>query len=165
VVKTSYKVSNLAEFQARLREAQGVANDLTEPLEAIAADWYRSERGSFAYPGAGPYRDLTARYKVRKRRAVGAVYPILVRTGRLKKSATDPSSLDSVVAIRDRKYLTIDSRVPYARHVQAWRPFFFVGPEARQYATPDQVARPTRWKKILTSYLLQHLGFSVGRAA
>lgn len=165
MVKTSYSIANLASFQAKLREAQDAAGDLTEALEEIAEDWYRSERATFQYRGAGPYRDLTQKYKVRKRREVGAVYPILVRSGRLGESMTEPGSPDAVTRIEGGKTLVIDSRVPYAPFVQKTRPFFFIGPEARQYATPEQLARPERWKKILTRFVLKKCGFSAGRAA
>lgn len=165
MVKTSYSVANLREFLATIEAARARVDDLTEPLEAIADDWFKSQRGSFEYSNAGPYKDLTQKYKGQKRRSVGSVYPILVRTGRLKKSMTDRSSSDAVATVTGKKVLVLDSRVPYARHVQNYRPFFFIGPEASQYATADQLGRPERWKKILTEYVLRELGFTFGRAA
>jgi hypothetical protein len=165
MVKASYGISNLAEFREALANAKRSVDDLTEPLNAIANDWFKSERGSFSYAGPGPYRDLTRRYKAEKKRSVGAVYPILVRSGRLRRSMTDRSSGDAVGTVENKKVLVLDSRVPYARFVQDYRPFFFIGPEAPQYATAEQAARPERWRKILNAYVLRQMGFSLGRAA
>lgn len=154
MVKTSYKVDPQQLFARSLADAQARVRDLSEPLSKIADDFYRSNRATFSKRGAGGYPDLTAAYKVSKRKQVGFVYPILVRSGALQRSATSRTDRNSFLEISDGNTISFGSKLPYAQFVQEKRPFMFFGQEYPQIATAEQLGRIKRWSGILADYVL-----------
>lgn len=152
MVKTSYKVDPQRVFRNALKEARSVTSDLTAPLELIAKDFYRTEPPTFQKGASGGYPDLSPGYKAAKKRDVGFVYPMLVRSGALRASMTTPSDPNAVKLILNKRSLFIGTRVKYASLVQAKRPFLFLGPEEPAVATDEQKGRLERWVNILMDH-------------
>lgn len=154
MVKTEYKVDPQRVFRNALREARGVTSDLTIPLELIAKDFYRTQAPTFQKNASGGYPDLSPAYKRAKRREVGFVYPMLVRSGALRSSMTSASDPNAVKLILNKKSLFIGTRLKYAAAVQARRPFLFLGPEEPGVATDEQKGRLERWVGILMDHCI-----------
>jgi hypothetical protein len=164
VVRTSYKVDPQGVFRNALRDARSVVSDLTEPLEAIAKDFYRTEPPTFEKNASGGFPDLSPAYKRAKRREVGFVYPMLVRSGALRASMTSPTDPNAVKLILNKRTLFIGTRIKYASAVQSRRPFLFLGPEAKGIATDEQVGRLERWVGILMDHCIAVLDGKKRRA-
>lgn len=149
-----------SEFSKKLDEVYTATGDLTIPLGLMAAQWYKGNNSIFALKGPGRYEDLSDKYKKSKMKAVGFIYPILMRTGRLADSITDESSAEAIHRIYNKNTLILGTRTPYAIYHQSdlprkkipYRPFLFVGVE--QIAPNDiQQNRLKNWMKTLDSYM------------
>jgi hypothetical protein len=158
VVTTRYEVDAQRVFKRAIDEAKKNVGDLTVPLRAIAEDFYASERGLFEQPGPGGYSDLSKTYKIQKKRDIGAVYPILVRSGLLKRSVTKQNDPNAFMRINERSVLLIGSTLPYAGAVAKKRPYLFIGPEASRFATSEQISRLDRWLAIMREHVLSVMG-------
>lgn len=167
---TSYEVDNDKKFQGALVRAKMVTDDLRVPLTLIAKDFYKSEKTIFMLQGPGGYpdfkkRDGRSKYAEFKLNKYGFLYPLLMATGRLAGSVTDPTHPDAINEIINKRTLIIGSKVPYGVYHQSdlprkkldQRKFLFIGPESR-FATSDQQGRVGRWMNILNSFILKKLG-------
>lgn len=163
MVRAQYKVDPQRTFSAAVDRARTDVLDLTIPLRLILEDFYRSNRATFEKRGAGGYEDLSDKYKARKRRQVGFVYPILVRSGALRGSATNSKDRNAYSRIINRSAIEFGSRLPYAAAVQSRRPFMFFGPEYPKIASSEQTQRLERWVKILEEHVVAVSRF--GKAA
>jgi phage gpG-like protein len=168
---TSYEVDNDKKFQAAIVRAKMVTDDLTIPLTLIAKDFYKSESAIFMLQGPGQYPDFKkgkdgrSRYAERKLEKHGFIYPLLMATGRLAGSVTNPEHKDAINQIVNKRTLIIGTKVPYGvyhqsdapRPIMPLRKFLFIGPEST-FANSDQQGRVGRWLNILNSFILKKLG-------
>jgi phage gpG-like protein len=160
MVKSYVKINDEI-FKKKMAKAQKAVDDLRVPLILISKDFYKSQQAIFKLKGPGQYPDLKEKTKIDKLRNGYSVYPILYRTGRLAKSTLDASHPDAINQIIDKKILVIGTRVPYGVYHQSDAPrrkiplrkFLFIGPEAKEFATSDQMGRLKRWTSILDSYV------------
>lgn len=159
----SYSVDNDNKFKNALDKAKKVADDLRIPFALIASDFYRSQGAIFKLQGPGQYPDLSARYKVRKQKKFGRIYPILKANGYLEAAASIQNGPGNITEIEPLE-LTMgvdDKAVPHAKYHQSddsrskmpLRKFLFIGPEAPQFANSDQAGRLQRWLGILDGYI------------
>lgn len=157
------------EFRNAVKKAQKDLDDLTIPFKLMTKSWFKSNRSIFdlSRKGPGKYKDLTPNYKKSKKKAVGFVYPILVRKGALMRSMTRPDDPNSVNVILNKKILILGTKVknnkgvPYpiimqagssARNIPA-RPFVLLGGE--QVSPPAINRRRDVWIKLLQDYAFQ----------
>ena len=162
---TSYEIDNDKKFQNALKRAKAVTDDLTIPLTLIAKDFYKSQKAIFMLKGPGQYPDLKESTKEQKQKAGFSVYPILMRTGRLGESTTNPAHPDAINQIINKRTLIIGSKVPYGIFHQSDAPrtkiplrkFLFIGPES-SFANDEQQGRVGRWLNIMNSFVLKKLG-------
>lgn len=173
---TSYEVDNDKRFERQLENAIKLIGDVSAPLGEISRDFFRSQKAVFNNaPGLYPdYVDTktgtTGRdtpYAKRKLRLYGRVYPMLVASGKLRDSLTEPTApnADTVLSI-GKKTLVLGTKVKNDKGVyypvfhqsdkprkkMPLRKFLFIGPEARRYAPSETVGRPERWKMILEKW-------------
>ena len=155
-------------FQKKLERVFRATGDLTIPLTLMAESWFKGNQSIFNLKSKGRYEDLSDKYKKSKEKAVGFVYPILMRTGRLADSITDSDAAESINMIVNKNTLVLGTRTPYAIYHQSqsdgpsgsgrtkmpYRPFLFVGVE--QIAPNDiQNNRLKTWMKTLDNYFQQ----------
>lgn len=160
-----YIVDQNSKFQDAIEEALHSVDDLTEVFVQIASDFYRTQRPIFQRTGKGPYKDLSPIYKVRKKKAVGFVYPILKRNGFLAIAASIQGGKGNITRITPKtlEFGFDESVVPYGTYHQLGtsrlprRPFMFIGPEERKFAEPDQLSRPDRWIAMINEFLVRKL--------
>lgn len=169
------------EFKKALDSISKDIQDLTPPFILITREWFKSNRSIFdmSRKGPGKYPPLGGlrpnevkipggptnreRAETAKERQVGFAYPLLVRTGKLADSMTNPSSPDSVNMIINKKILILGTKAmsdtgksnkgyPYPIALQAGavskgmyypRPFVLLG--AEQVATPEINKRTQIW--------------------
>lgn len=164
---TSYSVDNDRRFRDALKRAQDATTNLTVPFGLILADFYKSEQAIFKLKSPGQYPDYksggaNSRYAKLKEREVGFKYPLLVRTGRLANSLLSKSAAGAIAEIT-KTQLTVGTSVDYGVYHQSddprskipLRKFLFIGPEAPQFATSEQMGRLTRWNNILNDWTLK----------
>lgn len=176
---TSYSVDNDRKFAKALAFAGKRLEDLRVPLNLIANDFYKSEKAIFQLKSEGQYpplgglnsstktrfrgKDMTRRQaaEARKIEKVGFAYPLLKRTGLLERSLTNRSDTNAVNDIVGNKTLIIGTLVEYGSFHQSdrsrskipLRKFLFIGPEAKKFATSEQIGRLQRWVAILQDYI------------
>lgn len=142
---------NAQEFAAFLHNATKQAGDLRVAWGLIAKSQFKFQRQIFQLKGPGKYQDLSPKYKLSKQRAVGFIYPILFRKGRLAYSLLQPGG-ENILRISPTK-LFFGTSVPYAGFHQFGtknlpiRPFLFID---------EQRARA--WRSIVLAHLKK--GFS-----
>lgn len=162
----SYSVDNDRRFRDAIKAAAEQIGDLTIPLTLISQDFYKSERAIFSLNGPGQYPPISPRYAKAKLRRYGFVYPLLKASGRLATSMLDPTDGEAINFIdHGGTRLTIGTAVPYGvypqsddpRQVQPLRKFLFIGPEAVQFATSEQMGRLERWLGIVNDYTVKKL--------
>ena len=128
-------------FQKALGQAVKEVDDLSPVLSTIADRFRQSRKFIFDRNrvSSGQYADLSPWYKAWKTEEKGTPYPILLLTGRLKKSITKKGR-DHIEKI-GRKSLILGTKVPYGFDHQKGkgrmpaRPFLFWGPEAPRWTT------------------------------
>lgn len=158
---TSYSIANDQEFTQALEKAAALIGDLTLPLSLIRGDFYKSERAIFQLQGPGQYPDLKESTKKEKERKGFKAYPILYRSGKLAKSLTNAGDPNAIGQIFNKQTLIIGTLVDYGIYHQSDRPrkkiplrkFLFIGPEAAQFATSEQIGRMQRWMGIIADYV------------
>lgn len=152
-----------SELQKKMDEIYKATGDLTIPLKLIAREWFKGNKSMFALRGPGRFADLSKKYKKKKLREYGFVYPILMASGRLMASITDPPGDESINRIEaDKATLTLGTKVPYGvyhqsnlpRTIMPYRPFLLVGVE--QIAPQDiKNNRVKAWMTTLDTYFQQ----------
>lgn len=184
----SYEVDNDKRFADAIKRAKLATADLRIPLTSIAKDWFRSNKAIFSLKGPGQYPPLGGfkyaqrvpgqpytyrqRAEARKRNTFGFDYPLLMATGRLMASVTDPVSPDSINQIINKAMLLVGTKVPYGIYHQSddprkkipLRKFVFIGPESKEFASNTQLSgRAERWLNTINSYILAVLGANIGQ--
>lgn len=188
---TSYELLNDEKVKAALIRAAMVSSDLRTPFAQIARDFQKSRKAIFALQSAGQYPDLSTRpfmawwepknstlhrlftggYKEYKEAKWGFAYPILLASGRLERSVTDPQHPENITRI-DKFSLEMGTSTPYAVYHQSdaarkkipLRKFLFVGPESLKYADKKISGFPERCLNTLNSYVIRKLGGSMQEA-
>ena len=156
-----FSVENTEIVSDAIADAFKQIGDMTIPLTSITRDFYQSQKAIFMLKGPGQYEDLADSTKKAKERARYSVYPILKRTGRLADSTLKPDHPEAINKIINKNSLFIGTRVPYGifhnsdepRTKIPLRKFLFIGPEAKKFATTDQVGRVNRWIQIIDDYV------------
>lgn len=126
--------------------------DLRPAWQEIIEDFAKSEETLFQRQGnvggLGRWAPLNPDYAARKR-AQGFGSKILVRTGRLKRSLTNPHHGEFISKVRPLS-LTMGTRVPYAKYHQR-------GTSKMPRREPIRLAETTkrRWTRIIQRYLLE----------
>jgi len=91
----------------------------------------KSNQQQFNLEGNGQYKPLNKAYKIAKLRKYGNK-PILVATGKLKKSVSSASPAQTSIRKHDHNGYTFGTRLSYAKHVNAARPVIFHRPEDKR---------------------------------
>jgi phage gpG-like protein len=107
------KTTGLAHLQGLLTEMNRRASDLTVYFNKVADDFFNENERLVFSESPGRFVDLTKKTKKYKSRTFGRVYPVLVGTGRLRKSLTRRGSPESVLKIA-AKTMEMGTEVPYA---------------------------------------------------
>jgi len=162
---TSYSVDNDRKFRNAIKKASEVSDDLRVPFGLILRDFYKSQQAIFKLKGPGQYPDFKkggseSRYAKAKFREVGFKYPLLVRSGALAASLLGPNNPGSISQIT-KLSLTIGTSIEYGIYHQSdkarskipLRKFLFIGPEAKRFATSEQVGRLERWQGYMTDFI------------
>jgi hypothetical protein len=180
---TSYIVENDKAFQAALKRLAASTNDFRIPFGLIAKEFYRSNKKIFSLKSAGLYPDyggfrpnskvmfkgrlVTRKLKAKflKKKAVGFVYPMLVRSGKLASSLLNPSDPETVKIIT-RKSLVLGSDVDYLKYHQSDKPrkvlpqrkavFIDGGPLESSKGAKISGRRQT-WLNIINQYILDNI--------
>lgn len=164
----SYSADNDKRFRQALERARNVTDDLRIPLGLIAKDFYKSQAAIWKLKSPGQYPDLAESTKKDRERRGQPLYPILRRTGALETAASIQGGLGNVTRLigKSQMHLGVEgSVIPYAIYHQSnrarskipLRKFIFIGPEAPQFATSEQVGRLQRWLGILNGYIAQKM--------
>lgn len=186
----AYIVDPGGEFNASIRDAVKKVGDLTIPFKLMTREWFKSNRSIFdkGRKGPGKYpvlgginpeavdrygvsnQEKAHRAKERETAKYGRpfIYPILVRSGKLKRSMTEPDNPDAVNLIINKSSLILGTSVtdkrnyPYPIALQAGasgmyhpRPFVLLGPE--QVAEAPINKRQENWMNILSDYVAKVL--------
>lgn len=162
---TSYSVDNDRRFRDALEDAQRQVKDLRVPLTLISKDWFQSNNAIFNLTGPGGYPPASPSTIAKRNRKGQPVYPLLVSTGRLRDSMTNPAHPDSVNVIVNQRSLFLGTKVSYGIFHQSDKPrrkiplrkFVFIGPEASRFARGAQVGRLERWQNILAANVAKQL--------
>lgn len=146
-------------FRDAVAEAKKILQDLKEPLQAIADDFYEGQEENFER-SPSPYQDLDDLYKDQKQKSLGFVYPVLVAHGKLRDAASKQGAPGNITTFtKDSVKMGVsESSLPYANAHQYGtdfipaRPYIFVGPES-PYASASQRQRVDRWTQILFDFV------------
>lgn len=162
---TSYSVDADNAFQRALEQAKANVEDLRPAFSEIARDFYKSQKAIWQLKGPGRYPDLNEKYKIAKKKDVGFVYPILKRTGKLEKAASQNNAPGNITVIGRQSLLmgVYDSVIPYAKYHQSdeerskipLRKFLFIGPEGKTPDNDQLKGRVQRWTSILEVWVLK----------
>lgn len=166
---TSYSVDNDRSFRNAMKRASETVQDLRIPFGLILADFYKSQQAIFKLKSPGQYPDFKnggsmSKYAQEKEKAVGFKYPLLVRSGALAASLLGPNNKGSISQITPLT-LTFGTAIDYGIYHQSDKPrtkiplrkFLFIGPEAKRFATSEQMGRLERWNNILNDFILKKL--------
>lgn len=161
VSEKKYDVDPTESFKKAYTTAAEKVGDLTIPLTEIAKMWYRGNRSMFKLKGKGKYEDLSNKYKTRKIRLIGQVYPINYLSGTLSRAITEPGAYGSFNQIINKQSLLlgVTNDIEYAGSTQFGyksrpaRPFLLTGVE--QVATDGQQKAISLYQKILEAYVRQ----------
>ena len=162
-VKVNLDTSNLKSIRKAINHAAKKIDDFRIPLGSIHQHFMQSRKLIFKLKGPGKYKDLSPRYKKRKQKEHGFIYPILKATGRLESSITSENQ-DHIGIVRPRS-LTIGSAVPYAvvhqegRGRMPKRPFLFWGLGGTSTAHPLLARKSAEHiVTVILSFALRKLG-------
>ena len=172
----SFNRKQFKRLQRSLVQASKSIDDLSVPLSEIANRFYKSKEYMFTnlktkdYIGHGA--DLTEGYKPIKRKLTkklankSFIYPILLLTGRLKKSITKRGDNENITIVR-KKSLTLGTKVPYASYLDKGtknmkkRPFLYWGPESLR--TSREPNTKALFKNIART-LFVHIELKLGKS-
>lgn len=185
----SFIPENDKEFKRLLEEAKEKISDFRIPFGLIANHWYRGNRKLFTlkseglYPvlgGLNPrgtviYRGLPTtkqeRAEVEKSEAVGFIYPLLKRSGRLEQSLSSRNAPGAEFFI-GRQSLVMGTKVPYAKFHQSDRQprtrlpqrkmIFIDGGPAEKAKDAVISGRIQAWQNIMNDYVKQVITGKVG---
>lgn len=118
-------------------------NNLRPFYKSISSDFFRSNEALVFRNSPGRFTDLKQETKDRKLARFNRVYPILVATGKLRRSLSDKSDTNSVNRISSTS-LEIGTKIPYARFHQEGK-----GVPERTILSVDIGRRAFRWTRIL----------------
>ncbi len=187
-ITTSYSLENDAAFARTLKDAAEIISDFRIPFGLISRDFYKSEKAIFGLKGPGLYPPFknshrvqfegdgfggTKRiapkkqfdvskspYQLRKIKKYGFDYPLLVASGKLAASITQPNAPGSVNIITPLS-LVLGTSLSYGIYHQLgtkkmpMRKFVFIGPEAPQFANSEQQGRLERWVGYIEDYVIK----------
>lgn len=113
------------------------------------------KRGTEFTATMSPYQ----KYKLKR---YGFDYPLLVRTGALAASILGPNSKGSVSKITNLS-LVFGTSIAYGKYHQSddprkkvpLRKFLFIGPEASEFATSEQMGRLERWLNYINDHVVK----------
>ena len=162
-----YNLENAAQLQKIIKSAADRIGDLRFAFGEISRDFYKSQKAIFQLKGPGGYKDLNPTYKTQKKNAVGFAYPILKRSGKMARAATNPQAPGAINKISKKELLIGASRnvngvdvaevhnsdAPRKKIPQ--RKFIFIGPEVSWFHQRDRQqkgGRLTRWGNIIEGY-------------
>lgn len=169
---TSYEVDNDKKFVNQIKRLSKVTDNLAPAFGEIARDFFKSNIAVFNNK-PGLYPDYISRttgktgadtpYAKRKLKLYGRVYPMLVASGKLRDSLTEPTApnTDTILSIGKKSLImgtnamnSKGTRYPLfhqsdkPRKKIPLRKFLFIGPEAAKYV-PKEKGRLQRWLDIL----------------
>ena len=154
--------TTLKTFERSLQTASREVSDLRVPLAEIGKRFFQSRKFIFKRTGPGQYQDLSEKYKKRKQREYGFLYPILRASGTLENSITNHNDANAISVATPRQ-LIVGTDVPWGvfhqqnhpgKGIMPRRPFLFWGPESPDYATDKSIQKFNRnIAVILFTYL------------
>lgn len=135
------ELKNYRELQNKFAEALKSAKDLTVAFSIIQRQEFKLQRQIFQLRSAGKFKDLSPKYKIRKKQKTGSAYPILFYNGRLAASLTNPGGEN--ISIISPRSLIFGTSVPYgiyhnskdARRKIPYRPFLFIDEQRKKNYT------------------------------
>lgn len=166
----SFIAENDEEIRKLFDDAKDKVSDLRIPFGLIANNWYQGNKKIFSLKGPGLYTDLSAGYKIQKKRAVGFYYPILKRTGALERSLISKND-SKAVSFVGRQELVLGTSVDYGIYHQSDEPrakipqrkFIFIDGGANEVAKDAIIAgRVENWTNIMSDYIRQVLSGDAG---
>lgn len=165
-LKLQTDVTSFKRIKNSIRKAATEIEDLRIPLGEIHQRFMRSREFIFKFKNKGRFKDLSEKYKPRKKRTFGFIYPILKATGRLEKSITRSGS--EHIGIIKKKSLTIGTTVPYGifhndgGKVMPQRHFLFWGPESRIFKSEKLILKQNKhMATTLFVYIHRTLGKNI----
>ena len=160
-IAISYKIENDRAVVKALKKAAKQVSNLRPALAAISADFYRSNIAQFSLGGPGRYEKL--KNPEAKKRAVGFIYPLLKRSGKLAASLLKPTAVGAVNSITSNS-LILGTKIPYAEYHQfgtdrglpkgkkARKPVFIDGGP-----TSSGTGRRDRWIDIIEAHVKERI--------
>jgi phage gpG-like protein len=162
---TSYIVENDEAFRRALDRLALATNDFRIPFGLIAKEFYRGNKKIFSLKSPGKYPDLSEKYKKTKKRQVGFIYPIMVKTGRLASSLVNANDPETVRVIT-KQNLLLGTDVPYTKFHQSDRPrtkiplrkvVFIDGGPLETSKGAKTSGRRQAWLNIINQYILDNI--------
>lgn len=144
-----FKVDGFPELQKRIDAARRIIADLRPMHEQFAADFYKDQKRKFQLKGPGLYVDLSDKYKPRKQKVHGFVYPILFASGRLAASLLSHTA-DGSVYVNEPQTFIIGTRDRTAEFHQEGTGRM---PRRPLFETDPNSALVKRWIRIADTYL------------
>lgn len=149
----SFSIENDLQFKKSLDNALDQVEDLRFAFGEISRDFFRSNIAVFTLKGNGRYPPLNPEYQKRKDRVYGRRLPILVASGRLKRSLTGAPNSDSIVRI-GKKAMILGTKVPHGVYHQSDEPRSKI--PQRKFLFIDD-ARRKRWIRIIDDEVVRKL--------
>ena len=146
-------------FQIVLRIRKSTEN-MKSLFQTIGEYWFSTNKQAIfsQRSAAGRFKDLTSVTKDFKQKNYGNVYPILVATGKLRASLTNPLDQNAIFRIR-KNCLTLGSKVDYARyHMSGFTHYLtgkFVSPRPPISLTAGGLQRFIRKMSDVTSHYFE----------
>lgn len=162
---TSYIVENDEDFKKALDRLATVTNDFRIPFGLISKEFYQGNKKVFSLKSAGKYPDLDEKYKKMKKREVGFIYPILVKSGRLASSLLGPGDGEAIRKI-GKQELQLGSSNPYLKFHQSDRSrskiplrkaLFISGGPLETSRGAKTSGRRQAWLNIINQYILDKI--------
>lgn len=162
-----FQVDDKRIFNDAILKARKEIADLRVPFSLMTKAWFKGNVSQFdlSRQGPGKYDDFTQESSDQKFRDVGFVYPILVRSGKLMRSMTQPQNQDAITKVVNKNTLVLGTKVtgeggapyPFFLHFgtkfMPARPVVLLGVE--QVATTQQNKRVKLWVKTLEDFVIQ----------
>jgi len=164
-VITSYIIENDKAFKQAIDRLAKATDDFRIPFGLIAKDFYRDNKKIFSLKGPGLYPDLSEQYKKTKKRQVGFIYPMLVKSGELAASLLKPNASGSVRTLR-KDSIQLGTNTPYAKFHQSDAPrtklpqrkvVFIDGGPLESSKGASTSGRRERWIAIIDTYIKDNI--------
>jgi len=162
MVAPKYEVDPGDRLAKAIKDASRKVEDLSEPLARISQSWFKGNASIFKVTASsGKYADYknggaNSPYAKAKKRNYEFIYPMLMASGKLAKSLTDPDDEFAYNKVVNKNELIVgttvtnEDNVPYPFYlhhglgnVAAARPVVLFGTE--QVAPSDMNKRVERW--------------------